>query len=119
MSARSCMSPAHSACRCAKSIPTAPAHSQRRAGGWPRPTRSTTLAAFAAFTAGEEPLPQKGPQQQELAEMVSRLGQLKDQRHSESCRAKQAEGKLVRASLKTMLDFLEEQIVAVQQAIDA
>lgn len=78
-----------------------------------------TLAAFAAFTASEEPLPQKSPQQQELAEMVSRLGQLKDQRQSESCRAKQAEGKLVRASLKTMLDFLEEQIVAVQQAIDA
>jgi transposase len=64
-----------------------------------------TLAAFAAVTAGEEPLPQKSSQQQELAEMVSRLGQLKDQRQSESCRAKQAEGKLVRAPLKTMLDL--------------
>jgi len=78
-----------------------------------------TLAAFAAFTVDEETLPHKSPQQQELAEMVSRLGQLKDQRQSESCRAKQAEGEMVRASLKAMLDFLEEQIVAVQKAIDA
>jgi hypothetical protein len=78
-----------------------------------------TLATFAAFTVDEETLPHKSPQQQELAEMVSRLGQLKDQRHSESCRAKQAEGEMVRASLKAMLDFLEEQIVAVQKAIDA
>jgi transposase len=78
-----------------------------------------TLAAFAAFTAGEEALPQKSPQQQELAEMVSRPGQLKDQRQSESCRAKQAEGKMVKAPLKTMLDFLDEQIAAVQKAIDA
>jgi transposase len=51
--------------------------------------------------------------------MVSRPGQLKDQRQSESCRAKQAEGKMVKASLKTMRDFLDEQIAAVRKAIDA
>ena len=78
-----------------------------------------TLAAFAQFTLEEEAHPLKSPRQQELAEMLSRLGQLKDQRQSEGCRAKLAAGAQVKASLKAALGFLDAEIAALQKVIAA
>ena len=77
------------------------------------------LADFARFTAGEEAHALPSPRQQELAEMVSRLDQLKGQRHAEACRAKQAEGALVKASIQAMLAFVEAEIAALQEAVAA
>jgi transposase len=77
------------------------------------------LAAFAAFTMAEDAPPLPGPQQRELAELVSRLGQLKDQRQAERCRAKQAAGTLVKASIEAVLSVLDEQIRAVQKIVTA
>ena len=78
-----------------------------------------TLAAFAEFTLKEEAFALKSPAQQELAEMVSRLGQLKDLRHGEACRAKLAAGARVAASLKASLGFLDAQVAALQKEIEA
>ena len=51
--------------------------------------------------------------------MVSRLGQLKDLRHGEACRAKLAAGARVAASLKASLGFLDAQVAALQKEIEA
>lgn len=75
------------------------------------------LAAFAAFTAAESAPPLPSPRQRELAELVSRLGQLKDQRHAERCRAGQVASPLVTASINAVLGALDEQIVALQKVV--
>ena len=77
------------------------------------------LAKFAAFTVDEPAAPLPSARQQSLADMVSRLNQLKDLRQSESCRVKLAEGGAVKASLNAVLKVLKAQIDAMQEAIDA
>ena len=77
------------------------------------------LARFAAFTADEPATPLPSARSQELADMVSRLNQLKDLHQAESCRAKQAEGGAVKASVNAVLKAVGAQIDAMQAAIDA
>lgn len=108
MSGRSSGWPARLACRCAGFIPTGP-----------DAIDAQILADFAAFTAAEEALPLPGPRQREIAELVSRLRQLKGLRQAEGCRAKQAAGASVRTSIEVMLGVLDEQIATVQRAINA
>jgi len=76
------------------------------------------LADFAKFIANEDAPPLPGLQQRELAELVSRLRQLKDLRQAEGCRAKQAASTLVKTSIEIMLAVIDEQIAATQKTID-
>jgi transposase len=77
------------------------------------------LAKFAAFTADEPAAPLPSAKRQELADMVSRLNQLKDLAQGESCRVKQAEGARIKASINAVLSVLKAQIDAMQAAIKA
>lgn len=77
------------------------------------------LARFAEFTASEPSAPLPGAKVQELAGMVGRLNQLTDLRQSESCRVKQADGATIKASIDAVLNVIEAQIGAMQEAIDA
>lgn len=79
---------------------------------------AAVLAAFAAFTAHEPAPPPPSPAQRALAELMTRLAQLKDHRHAERCRAEQAETPLVRRSVAASLDWLDMQIEAVTAALD-
>ena len=83
------------------------------------PLDAQTLKKFAAFTLDEPPAPLPSRQTQELAAMVSRLIQLTDLRQAEGCRAQQADGARVKASIKAMLKVLDAQIETMQEAIDA
>ena len=76
------------------------------------------LARFAAFIADEPARPLPAPQTQALAALVSRLDQLGDLRQSESCRAQQTNEACVKASIGAVIEVLDSQIGAIQQAID-
>ena len=76
------------------------------------------LARFAAFIADEPARPLPAPQTQALAALVSRLDQLGDLRQSESCRAQQTDEACVKASIGAVIEVLDNQIGAIQQAID-
>jgi transposase len=77
------------------------------------------LAKFAAFTVTEPWDPTPTQSHQELADMVSRLTQLKDLHHSEVCRAQMDISAAIRQSLAAMIDTIKAQIDAMQKAIDA
>jgi transposase len=77
------------------------------------------LAEFAAFTASEPRQPLPTAPSLELADMVSRLGQLTDLHQSETCRIKLAEGARIKASITAVLKVIKAQIDAMQDAIDA
>jgi transposase len=77
------------------------------------------LAEFAAFTAGEPRPPLPTAPSLELADMVSRLGQLTDLHQSETCRIKRTEGARIKASITAVLKVIKAQIDAMQDAIDA
>ena len=77
------------------------------------------LADYAAFSAGEEAFALPGPAQRALAELVSRLAQLKGQRQGELCRAQQASSAPVKASITASLAFLDGEIKALQEAAAA
>ena len=77
------------------------------------------LAKFAAFTASEPRPPLPAAPSLELAEMVSRLGQLTDLHQSETCRIKLAESARIKASIAAVLEAVKAQIDAIQHAIDA
>ncbi|MET3414912.1 hypothetical protein [Methylobacterium sp. 1030] len=64
-------------------------------------------------------MPPPSPAQRALAELMARLAQLKDQRHAERCRAKQAESPPVHASIAACLALVEAQIAAMTQALGA
>ena len=83
------------------------------------PLDAAILARFARFIIDEPAPPAPSAQAQELAAMVSRLNQLIDLRQSETCRAKLAPGKAIKASIDILLKAIGEQIAAMQQAIDA
>lgn len=77
------------------------------------------LAELAAFTRDEPAPPLPGPARRALAELMTRLTQLKDQRQAERCRAEQAESPLVRASIEASLALIETQIAGITAALDA
>jgi transposase len=76
------------------------------------------LAEFAAFTASEPRPPLPSAPSLELADMVSRLGQLTDLHQSETCRIKRTEGARIKASITAVLKVIKAQIDAMQDAID-
>lgn len=77
------------------------------------------LAKFAVFTAEEPATPLPSARDRELAALVARLVQLTDLRQSEICRSKMEPAGAVKASLVAVLQILDEQIKAMQKAIDA
>lgn len=77
------------------------------------------LAALSAFTAEEATPPLPDPAQSALAELMTRLGQLKDQRQAERCRAALVENPLVKQSIADSLAQLDAQITALTAALDA
>lgn len=77
------------------------------------------LAALAAFTLEEAAPPLPDPAQRALAELMTRLTQLKDQRQAEQCRAHLAESPVVRSSIAASLALLDNQIAALAAALDA
>jgi transposase len=83
------------------------------------PLDAAILARFARFILDEPMPPAPSAQAQELAAMVSRLNQLTDLRQSEICRQKLAPGKAVAATIELMLKAVDEQIAAMQKAVDA
>lgn len=80
---------------------------------------AAVLAALAAFTCEETAPPLPGPAQRALAELMTRLTQLKDQRQAEQCRAERAENPLVRGSIAASLVLLDGQIAELTAALDA
>ncbi|MEH3116956.1 MAG: IS110 family transposase [Methylorubrum populi] len=79
---------------------------------------AAVLAALAAFTVDEVAPPLPSPAQRALAELMTRLGQLKDQRQAEQCRAERTESTIVRASITASLALLDGQIAAIGAALD-
>ena len=77
------------------------------------------LAKFAAFTVDEPWEPSPAPNHQELADMVSRLTQLKALHQSEVCRAQMDVPVAIRRSIAAMTATIKAQIDAMQDAIDA
>ena len=83
------------------------------------PLDADILARFAKFILEEPQPPAPSAQAQELAAMVSRLNQLTDLRQSEICRQKLAPGKAIEATIEILLKVIDEQICAMQKAIEA
>lgn len=79
---------------------------------------AAVLAAMAAFTVGEIAPPLPSPAQQELAELMTRLGQLKHQRQAEQCRAQSTESPIVQRSIGASLAWLDSQIREIAAALD-
>ncbi|GJE70072.1 IS110 family transposase [Methylorubrum podarium] len=79
---------------------------------------AAVLAALAAFTADEPAPPLPSPAQRALAELMTRLGQLKDQRQAEQCRRERTESALVRRSIAASLALLDAQIREIGAALD-
>lgn len=77
------------------------------------------LAALSAFTAEEASPPLPDPAQRALAELMTRLGQLKDQRQAELCRDALIENPLVKASIAESLALFDRQIAALTAALEA
>lgn len=76
------------------------------------------LADMALFTANEAAPAPPGPGQRALAELMTRLGQLKDQRQAEQCRAERAESAIVGRSIAASLALLDTQIADIAAALD-
>lgn len=80
---------------------------------------AAVLAALAAFTADEPAPPLPGPGQRALAELATRLTQLKDQRQAEQCRTDHTQSPIVRRSIAASLALLDDQIAEIAAALDA
>lgn len=79
---------------------------------------AAVLADLAAFTAGETAPPLPSPAQRAMAELMTRLTQLKDQRQAEDCRAERTESPIVQRSIRDSLALLDRQIAEIAAALD-
>ncbi len=77
------------------------------------------LASYAQATQSEPLTAIPSKSQQNLEELTHRLKQIKALRQEETCRHKQADSKIIRASIEALVKVVDEQIMAVQKEIDA